>query len=190
MYCDKISVFVLWRESFAKDYSSLFSSNIWYLQKCFDIYSISEFLDFSISKLIPLIIFKFSSVCIFRNFIFQFPCIHKSFSSRINEDYPVYEVDREEPCCQICMESMAFHLRESELLKKEKESARKAERQREREGSRRWEMDETTLRIKKQDDLQYMDTICGYDCKRVSQNRTSYHGFSNLFKHLIVNSII
>lgn len=50
-------------------------------------------------------------------------------------------------------------------------------------------MDETTLQTKKQDDSQYMDTIYDYDCVNefLEQNRTSYRGFSNLFKHLIVN---
>jgi len=39
----------------------------------------------------------------------------------------------EEPCCQICMESMAFHLRESKLLEKERVREKQNERERERE---------------------------------------------------------
>lgn len=50
----------------------------------------------------------------------------------MNRDHPIYKVGREEPCCQICMESMAFHLRESKLLR-DGERKRKKSRTRERE---------------------------------------------------------
>lgn len=61
----------------------------------------------------------------------------------IIEDHPIYEVGREEPCCQICMESMAFHLRESKLLRDEERKHEKSRtRKRKKESTRNGGWDE------------------------------------------------
>lgn len=86
--------------------------------------------------------------------------------------------------------SMAFHLKESKLLEKEKESARKAEREKERE---RWEGEGdgwSDASNQKQDDSQYMNTICGCDCAnefcKIDRLVVDFQIY--LIVHLIVNS--